>query len=69
MPYTAKERLRVNLKARRILGKSKRRDAQDRRIFMEQCIGELMDSGEAEDEGDARDVCEMLWQEESDLFD
>lgn len=67
MPYTFAQRHRILAKARRKIGLKK--DAQDRRIFMEQCMSEMMESGEAEDSDDARTICELLYEEEQELYD
>lgn len=63
MPYSVKEKIEINLKAQRALGKQDKASASDRRIFMQQCMADLQDSGEADDEDDARDICELLWEE------
>lgn len=59
--YTAKERMSIMLRAWRKLGKMQRKDASDKRIFMGNCIDQLTNDGE--DEDDARDTCELLWSE------
>lgn len=64
--YTAAEKLRIGLRAKGKVGMVKR-DAQDRYDFMEQCIGEMVDEGS--DPEDARMVCELMWDEESDLWE
>jgi len=69
MPYSAKEAQEIVLRAKRALGQMQKQDAGARRIFMEQCISDLTESGDAEDDDDARDICEMLWQEGGDLGD
>lgn len=65
--YTLKERRQIHRKAKRLLG-IKQYDATDRYIFMSQCMQDMMDSGEAEGVSDARDVCELLWSEQEDLW-
>jgi hypothetical protein len=69
MPYTAKQKLQIHLRAKRKVGLVRQSDAADKYIFMQQCVSELMDQGEADDESSARDVCELLWEEGSDLGD
>ena len=64
MAMTTKEKLRINVRANRVLGK---RSASDRRIFMQMCIDQLTESGEASGEDDARDICEMLYEEGTDI--
>lgn len=66
-PRTFAERYKIHRRAQRLLGV--KRDAQDKYEFMIQCQQDMMDSGEAEDEGDARDICELLWNDEQDLYD
>lgn len=54
---TYAERMRVHMKAKKILGQ--KQSAEDKLIFMEQCMIE---------EGD-RDVCEALWDEFESYFE
>ena len=69
MPYTKQEEQRIKLLAKRALGEMQKASASDRRIFMQQCIDQLTSSGEADDEDDARDICELMWDEGDDLGD
>lgn len=69
MAYTAKERLRINLHAKRKVGKIDKSDAQDKFTFMQQCISELMDQSEADDETDAEQICQLMWEEGDDSWD
>jgi hypothetical protein len=59
--YTAKERLRIMLRAWRKLGRFKKKDANDRYLFMQNCVDQLTLDGEDDDR--ARDICEVLWDE------
>lgn len=61
--YTAEERQRIKLQAKRALGQMQKQSASDRRIFMQNCIDQLTTDDPETDEGDARDICEMLWEE------
>lgn len=45
----------------------KRKDAQDHATFMRQCMEVMQDDGETEE--DARDICELLWEEGEDVED
>lgn len=51
-------RKRVHVKAKRKLGLLKEENKND---DVEQCIIDLMDSGEVEDEDDARAICEEIY--------
>lgn len=62
---------RIINKAKRMLGLKRgirERNAQDRFDFMNQCMQEVMDDGEAADMEDARSICELLYEEEADLY-
>lgn len=68
MTYTVKQKLQIHLKAKRKLGRAQKQSASDKYLFMQQCVDQLVSEGD-EDESSARDVCELLWEEGSDLFD
>jgi hypothetical protein len=59
----AKEKQRVMLRAKRALGKMQKKDANDKRIFIDQCVESMTSSGDSEDEDEARDICLLLWEE------
>jgi hypothetical protein len=63
MPYSAVEKQRILLRAKRALGKFKKKDANDKLIFMSQCVDSLTSSGDVDDEDNARDICETLYDE------
>jgi hypothetical protein len=56
--------MRIHWRAQKLIGQ--KQSPADKRIFMGDCIDQLTQEGE--DEGDARDVCELLWEEGSELF-
>ena len=62
------ERIRIHRRAKAKLGLNKS-EAQDRRIFMEQCVNEMINEGSAGEEDEALAICQMLWDEGSDLGD
>ncbi len=64
--YSWLQRYRIHRRAKQKLGHSTR-DPQDRFEFMQQCMDEMIQSGEAEGADDARDVCELMWDEEESL--
>jgi hypothetical protein len=63
MPYSAIEKQRILLQAKRKLGKANKSDASDKRIFIDQCVDDMTSSGDADDEDEARDICLLLWDE------
>jgi len=70
--YTAVERLKINLDANRKVGRRKEKqdgDSADETDFMEQCVQNLVDSGEFDDEADAEAVCQMLYDNGGDMGD
>lgn len=52
------ERKRIHVKAKKKLGLQKKETKND---DVEQCVIDLMDSGEVEDEDDARAICEEIY--------
>lgn len=66
--YSFRQRHRIKRKALQKLGLESR-NAQDKADFMEQCIPQMIVDGEAMDATDAQVICELLWDEEADLFD
>jgi hypothetical protein len=40
-----------------------------KREFMRVCMDQMMQDGDAEDEGEARDICEQIWFEGEELFE
>ena len=62
MPHTFLERWRIHQKAKRLLGIEKK--DSERLIFMQQCMEDMQGTGEADDVDDARDICELLWDEQ-----
>ncbi len=66
--YSWLQRFRIHQKAKRKLGHRRQFDAQSKYDFMATCMDEMMQSGEADGEDDARDVCELLWNEMSDVM-
>jgi hypothetical protein len=40
-----------------------------KREFMRVCMDQLMQDGDADNEDDARDICELLWDEGEELFE
>jgi hypothetical protein len=61
--FTAEEVQRIKLRAKRVLGKMDKADGSSRRIFMQNCIDEMTSDDPEMDDGDARDICEQLWEE------
>ena len=55
--YSAVERLRIHMKAKRKLGLAKEETKQS---DVDQCVIDLMDSGEVDNEDDARTICEEI---------
>lgn len=66
MPRKFAERQRIHVNAKRILGLKRK---QDRYEFMQQCIPAVIADGDADSPDDARDICEMLFDELEGLFD
>lgn len=58
MPYTWIERYKIHQKAKRLVGDKKSQDD-----FMEECIQNVMDAGEADNESEAEAICEILWDD------
>jgi hypothetical protein len=69
VPHSVEERQRILLRARRALGQCKKQNASDHRIFLEQCVESMVSSGDAADEDEAHDICQLLWEEGGDLGD
>lgn len=69
MPYSRKEIERIKLRAKWALGQLNRKDANDKRIFLSQCVDSMTSSGDAEDEDEAREICLLLWDEGEELAD
>lgn len=64
--YDIIDRKKIHLKAQRKLGLRKEKkegDKSDFQDFMDQCVADLVDSGQFEDEEDAAAVCEMIYEE------
>jgi hypothetical protein len=61
--FTAKQRQSIALRGKRALGKMQKQSASDKRIFMSSCIDQLTNSGDADNEDDAREICELIWSE------
>lgn len=56
MGYSAQDRQRIMLKAKRNL----KRDMEDYQDFMDQCVSDLEDAGV----DDAQGTCEAVWQDQ-----
>jgi hypothetical protein len=69
MAYTHKQRQRINLRAKRKVGLIKRDSDQDKEDFIDQCVSDLVDNGEATDEDAAEEMCERMWEEGDDSMD
>jgi len=57
------DRMRIDRKARALVGLKKQSTPQDRDTYIEQCIDQMMDSGETDDEDRAVQICTLLWDE------
>ena len=59
--YSPRERQRIHLKAKVVLGKVNKNDAGEKFDFMTQCVDDLSNST---DEDNAQQICELLWEEQ-----
>lgn len=61
--YTFIERRKIHRKAKQKLGYND--DSGEYEDFMDNCIEGVMGDLEATDEDDARDICQLMWDEEN----
>ncbi len=61
--YTWIERHRIHRKAKEKIGLYD--DSGDYEDFMSDCIDGVMNDLEATDEDDAREICQLMWDEEN----
>jgi hypothetical protein len=57
------DRIRVDRKARALVGLKRKQTPQDRDIYLQQCIDQMMQSGETDDEDRAAQICNLLYDE------
>ncbi len=62
MPHTWLERRRIHRQAKAKLGL--KQSPQERFDFMRQCIDSMTSDGLAEDENQAEEICQLLWEEQ-----
>lgn len=60
--YTWIERRKIHRRAKQILGYDDSGEYED---FMMDCIDGVMGDLEATDEDDAREICQLMWDEEN----
>lgn len=61
MGYSWRQRHAIERKARAKVGLEKKQSHDD---FIEECIANLIDDGEAENADEAEQMCEIIWDEE-----
>jgi hypothetical protein len=57
------DRVRIDRKARALVGLKKQSTPQDRDTYLQQCVDQMMESGETDDEDRAVQICNLLWDE------
>ena len=62
MGYSWRQRHMIERKARAKVGLLKKQNHDD---FIEECVTNLIDDGEAADESEAETMCEIIWDEEN----
>jgi len=61
MVYSWRQRHTILRKAREKVGLSKKQSHDD---FIEECVQGLLDDGEATNESEAEEMCEIIWEDE-----
>jgi len=59
------DRRRIHRDALRKLGKKE--SPQEKFDFMEQCVDAMQSEGVCDDDDEARQICELLWEQQADL--
>lgn len=67
MSKTFVERWKIDRLARKKVGLLKQ-SGEDHRIFLSQCVSDMLDGGEASDRDEARDICEAMWEDMQDIY-